>query len=116
MSEKIRQDDLLLGEEYTEIIRAHKQLLFFISSARVRGVGLLRVTYGHSLEEEMRKKITRTFKRVLSGMKKREEIAFFVSGGDLFGESTEARYLLAKCPWLTEELAENKAADFYIYL
>ena len=116
MSEKIKQDDLLLGEDYTEIIRAHKQLLFFLSSARVRGVGLVRLLYSDSLDEEMRAKLNRTFRRVLNGMKKREEIAFYVLGEELPGESTEAGYLLLKCPWLAEDVGNKKTAAFYIYL
>lgn len=115
MSERIVQEELLLGEEYTEITRAHKQFLFYIASARVRGVSLLRLSYAERLDGEMKRKLTRTFRRVLNGMKKREEILFFLAGNELSSESTTARYLLEKCPWLAdEEKSENVA--FYIYL
>ena len=84
MTEKIVAEDIVFGEEYTEIIRAHKQFLFYMSSARVRGVGLVRLLYGEKLDAEMQNKLTRTFKRVLGGMKKREEIAFFLASAGKF--------------------------------
>ena len=116
MTEKTVQEDLLIGEEYTEIIRAHKQLLFFMASARVRGTNLVRLLYGERLDGEMRVKLTRTFRRSLNGMKKRGEISFFLAGEELLSESTTASYLLEKCPWLADEAKEGNSAAFYIYL
>ena len=116
MTEKTVQEDLLLGEEYTEIVRAHKQFLFYVASARVRGVNLIRLFYGEKLDADMQKKLTQVFRRVLNGMKKREEISFFLACKELLTESTTARYLIEKCPWLADEAKSEKAAVFYIYL
>ena len=116
MIEKINQDDLVLGEEYTEITRAHKQFLFYLASARVRGVKLVRLIYGEQLDADMQNKLTRTFKRVLNGMKKREEISFFLAGKELSSESTTARYLIEKCPWLAVESEKDQKVVFYIHL
>ena len=116
MTENILQQDLLIGEEYTEIVRAHKQLLFFMASARVRGVHLVRLLYGEHFDGEMRVKMTRTFRRALNGMKKRGEISFYLLGEELLSESTTARYLLEKCPRLANEAEKGKTAAFYIYL
>ena len=116
MTEKIAQDDLLLGEEYKEITRAHKQFLFYLASARVRGVKLVRLIYSEQLDAEMQSKLTRTFKRVLNGMKKKEEIAFFLAGNELFSESTTARYLREKCHWLATETEKEENVAFYIHL
>lgn len=116
MTDKIMQEDLLLGEEYTEITRAHKQFLFYMASARVRGVALVRLIFGEKLDAEMKDKLARTFRRVLNGMKKHEEISFFLAGNDLSSESTTARYLLEKCPWLSGESGGEAPVAFYIYL
>ena len=61
MTEKIIQEDLLLGEEYTEITRAHKQFLFYMASARVRGIGLVRLLYGEKLDADRRKMLVEEF-------------------------------------------------------
>ena len=116
MADMIVGENLLFGEEYTEITRAHKQFLFYMASARVRGVELVRLLYGEKLSEEMKNKLTRTFKRVLNGMKKREDISFFLAGKELSSESTTARYLMEKCPFLADELKSGEIAAFYIYL
>ena len=109
-------EELYIGTNISEINQAVKQLVFFIASARVRGVQLVRAIYERKNEAELQEKIYRALRRTLNAMKKRGEIAFFLRGSDLQGESTEAQYLLEKCVSLANEAADIGDFVLYIYL
>ena len=105
---------LVLDERYADTAQACKQLLLFIATARVRRANVLFVTYGTE-DETMNEKKKKALRRTLNALKRSEKIAFFIEGTQLFSESTAAKYLLEKCPFLEEE-HNTGLHSFYIYI
>ena len=116
MEQGVIVENLYLGEEITEATQAVKQTVFFLASARVRGVQLVRVVYERKNETELQEKIYRALRRILNAMKKRGDSTFYLRGNELQGESTEAQYLLEKCASLANEYADIGNFALYIYL
>ncbi len=76
-----------------------KQLMFFMASVRVKGGGV--VILHHQADRQ--DKSVRDIIRILERMKKRGEIALYVSGEQFRADDAATGYLLDRLPALAEE-------------
>ena len=105
---------LTFGEDYTDVTQAAKETLYFVTSAKLRKKQLVCLQYD-AQDPLFSVKLERAIKRTLNQMKKRDEIKLYLLSKELVMETTAARYLLEKFPFLATE-RKRDGQCFYIYI
>lgn len=90
------------------------EILYEIASARVSGIGLIKINFEDCAEAQ--EKVIAAATRILKSAKSNALIQFFATRASFDLGNTEAQFLINKYPKLFVDVREQDSEEEYIYI